>query len=64
MICELDIVQLARDLPSWGLKRGDTATVVLVHKHGTAYEVEVTTPAGETLAVITLSADQIMSRPA
>lgn len=64
MIRELDIVQLARDLPSLGLRRGDTATVVLVHKHGAAYEVELSARFGETVAVITLTADQIMPGPA
>ena len=64
MIRELDIVRHARGLPALGLKRGATATMVLVHKHGTAYEVELSTRFGETVAVITLTADQIMPGPA
>jgi hypothetical protein len=64
MIRELDIVRLACDWPSLGLKRGATGTVVLVHEHGAAYEVEISTPTGETMAVITLTADLIVPGPA
>lgn len=64
MIRELDVVRLACDWPSLGLKRGATGTVVLVHEPGAAFEVEVATPAGETVAEITLTADEIMPGPA
>ena len=63
MIRVLDIVRLDSDMPSLGLKRGATGTVVLVHERGVAYEVEVSTPDGETMAVITLTADLIVPGP-
>jgi Domain of unknown function (DUF4926) len=59
MIEELEDVILTCDLPEHGLTRGDIGTVVLVHKQGKGYEVEFTTLAGETVAVVTLTADQV-----
>ena len=58
MIGELESVVLAVDLPEHGLKKGDVGTVVL--SHGTSgYEVEFMTLSGETLAVVSLSKDQV-----
>jgi Domain of unknown function (DUF4926) len=54
VINELDRVVLERDLPQFGLKRGDVGTVVLVHGSNTGYEVEFTALDGETIAVTTL----------
>jgi hypothetical protein len=59
MIRELDGVVLEGDLPEHGLKRGDVGTVVLVHEGGAGYEVEFTTLDGGTIAVTTLSAEQL-----
>jgi len=59
MIQELEDVILACDLPEQGLTRGDIGTVVLVHKEGKGYEVEFTTLDGETVAIVTLRADQV-----
>lgn len=58
MIRELDTVVLATDLPTHGLKRGDVGTVVLRHDAG-GYEVEFMTLDGETVAVLSLAADQV-----
>lgn len=58
MIKELDRIVLADDLPDYGLKGGDIGTVVLVHPIG-GYEVEFMTLDGETLAVVSLSPDQL-----
>jgi hypothetical protein len=58
MIEELDSVVLAVDLPEYGLSEGDLGTVVLVHR-GRGYEVEFVTLDGETLAVTSLSAEQV-----
>ena len=58
MIRELDSVILTCDLPEHGLKRGDLGTVVLAHA-GKAYEVEFMALDGETLAVVSLSKDQL-----
>lgn len=59
MIAELEDVILTCDLPGYGLARGDIGTVVLVHKEGKGYEVEFTTLDGETIAIVTLGADQV-----
>jgi len=58
MIEELDNIVLATDLPEHGLKRGDIGTVVLVHDNG-GYEVEFMTLDGDTVAVVSLTSDQI-----
>ena len=58
MLAELDSVVLAVDLPEHGLSEGDLGTVVLVHRNR-GYEVEFVTLDGETLAVVSLSADQV-----
>ena len=58
MIQELDNVVLTVDVPGHHLKRGDVGTVVLTH--GTeGYEVEFMTLTGETVAVVSLSVEQV-----
>lgn len=59
MIRELDDAVLECDLPGKQLARGDLGTVVLIHRNGEGYEVEFTTLHGETVAVVTLGANQI-----
>ena len=59
MIAELDQVVLTRDVPAAKLKAGDVGTVVLVHRSGTAFEVEFMTLAGETVAVLTLETSDL-----
>jgi len=59
VIREHDRVVLLADVPKNGLKAGDVGTVVHVYSGGAAYEVEVMTLTVETLAVLTLSADQV-----
>ncbi len=59
MIEELADVILTCDLPEHGLARGDIGTVVLVHNKGKGYEIEFTTLDGETIAIVTLSANQV-----
>jgi len=56
---ERDVVVLVRDLPEYGLQTGDTGVIVLVHGNDEAYEVEFVTLAGQTIAVVTLEANQI-----
>ncbi len=58
MIRELDTVVLTEDLPEHGLKQGDIGTVVLVH-HQPGYEVEFISLDGETLAVVSLTQQQV-----
>jgi hypothetical protein len=59
MIEELASVVLTTNLPERGLQAGDIGTVVLVHQEGQGYTVEFMTLSGETVAVITVSAEQI-----
>ena len=61
MIKELDDVILACDLPEHGLSAGDIGTVVLVHRGAAGYEVEFTELDGDTIAVVTLMANQVRS---
>jgi len=58
MIAELESVVLTVDLPEQRLQRGDVGTVVLTHD-GRGYEVEFVTLDGETLAVVSLTPDQV-----
>jgi hypothetical protein len=55
---ELNTVVLTIDLPDYSLKAGDLGTVILMHRHG-GYEVEFMTLDGETVAVLSLSPDQV-----
>jgi len=59
LIQELEDVILTCELAEYGLTPGDIGTVVLVHKEGKGYEVEFTTLDGETIAIVTLTADQV-----
>jgi hypothetical protein len=56
---ELDLVVLTRDRPSERLRAGDIGTVVLVHRGGAGFEVEFSTLKGQTLAVVTLTSDEV-----
>lgn len=58
MLKESDTIVLNADLPEHGLHRGDLGTVVLVHDQ-LGYEVEFMTLDGETLAVVSLSSDEV-----
>lgn len=59
MIAELDRIVLTTDLPGSRLQAGDIGTIMLVHGCGDAYEVEFVTLVGETVAIVTVSPDQI-----
>jgi hypothetical protein len=59
MIHELERVVLTDDLPDYHLQVGDVGTVVLVHGDGAGYEVEFVALSGETVAVVSVSADQV-----
>lgn len=54
-IKELDAVIL----PEHGLSAGDIGTVVFVHRGAAGYEVEFTALDGDTIAVVTLMANQV-----
>jgi hypothetical protein len=59
MLQELDRAVLLVDLPQAGLTAGDIGTVVMVHAVGQGYTVEFLTLGGQTVAVETLSANQV-----
>lgn len=49
------------DVEDHGLERGDIGAVVHRYANGDAFEVEFVTGDGETIAVLTLSDDEIRS---
>lgn len=61
MINELDQIVLKEDLPASGLLAGDIGTVVLIHQNGKGYEVEFVALDGETIAIVSLFANQVRS---
>jgi hypothetical protein len=50
---------LTVDLPEYQLKTGDVGTVVHVYTESRAYEMEFFTVDGQTLDVITVTAEQV-----
>ncbi len=62
MIKELDLVVLNHDVADHPLKAGDIGTVVHCYKDNAAFEVEFLTAEGETVALLTLAADEIRPR--
>lgn len=56
---ELDCVVLRRDIPEHGLETGDVGAVVHRYADGEAFEVEFVTGEGETVAVVTVAADEL-----
>ena len=61
MMKELDQIVLKENLPEIGLQAGDIGTVVLIHQKGKGYEVEFVALDGETIAVVSLFANQVRS---
>jgi Domain of unknown function (DUF4926) len=59
MIKEHDQVVLTSDLAEGGMKAGDVGTVVHLHQHGEAYEVEFFTLNGKTAAIATVLSSQL-----
>lgn len=55
MIRELDTVVLAHNIDQYGLRQGDIGAVVHCYKNGEAFEVEFVTGQGETIALLTLT---------
>jgi hypothetical protein len=56
----LDTVVLERDLPEYGLRRGDLGAVVHVHD-ADALEVEFVKASGRTQALVELRVDDVRS---
>lgn len=59
MIKELDAVVLTHDIEENGLKKGDIGAVVHCYADGSGFEVEFVTAEGRTVAVLTLTPDDI-----
>ncbi len=59
MIREHDVVVLTQDMPEKGLRSGDVGTVIHKHPSDAGYEVEFMTLSGQTIAVVTVMADQL-----
>lgn len=59
---EHDLVVLSRNLPDHGLAEGDVGTIVHIYSDGEAYEVEFALASGETVAVLTLDANDVRPR--
>ena len=60
MVQELDVVALVVDLPEQGLDAGAEGTIVHVfHRPRLAYEVEFADGDGATIAMTTLTPDQV-----
>ena len=59
MIKELDPVVLTHDVEDYGLKAGDVGAVVHCYEDGLGFEVEFVTAEGKTVALLTLTAEDI-----
>jgi hypothetical protein len=59
MIKELDTIVLTHDIGEYGLKKGDIGAVVHCYADSKAFEVEFVTAEGRTIAVLTLTLDDI-----
>lgn len=59
MLKELDFVVLDKDIDAHGLQNGDIGTIVHCYENGSAYEVEFVSANGKTIAVVTLSEQDI-----
>ena len=59
MIRELETVVLIHDIEDYGLKKGDVGTVVHCYQDGLAFEVEFMTAEGKTIAVLTLTKEDV-----
>ena len=59
MIAEHSLVVLDCDPPHERLNRGDVGTVVHAYKGGRGYEVEFVDGSGHTVALITVSANDV-----
>ncbi|KAA0230629.1 DUF4926 domain-containing protein [candidate division KSB1 bacterium] len=62
MIKELDLVVLNHDIAGYPLTGGDIGTVVNCYKDNAAFEVEFLTAEGKTVALLTVTADEIRPR--
>lgn len=59
MIKELDTVVLTHDIEKYELKEGDIGAVVHCYRDSDTFEVEFVTAEGRTIAVLTLTLNDI-----
>lgn len=59
MFNEYDVVRLRVPLPAHGLAAGTIGAVVMVYETPPGYEVEFVDEAGDTLALVTLSGEEL-----
>ena len=59
MIQDLDTVVLTHDIERHGLEQGDVGAVAHCYKDNAAFEVEFVTAEGTTVAVLTLTPEDI-----
>jgi hypothetical protein len=59
MLQELDTVVLLKDIEEYGLVKGDTGTIVHRYQQGQTFEVEFVEADGSTIALLTLTVDDI-----
>ncbi len=59
MIKELDTVVLTHNVKEYGLTEGDIGAVVHCYGNSNAFEVEFVTAEGRTIAVLTLTTNDI-----
>jgi hypothetical protein len=64
MIKEYDLVLLTHDIDEYGLKAGDAGAVLIVYDGGKAFEVEFVTDKGDTIALLTLDAEEVRPKQA
>jgi Domain of unknown function (DUF4926) len=59
----LDVVELAVDIPEYGLVSGATGTIVDEYSDPVGYEVEFVDDGGQTVALVPLRPEQLRVRP-
>lgn len=59
MIKELDLVAITHDINDYGLTTGDLGTVVHCYEDNLGFEIEFVTASGQTIAVLTLTDNDI-----
>ena len=59
MIGELESVVLTHDISERGLQKGDIGAVVHAYESDRVYEVEFVTAEGKTIAVLTLTGEDV-----
>lgn len=60
MIKEHDVVELTKDKPEFGLKKGDKGTILMILSASpSVYEIEFMGDESETLAIETINGDSV-----